>query len=81
ERISVKEALDAITIGAAYMLKLDHLIGSIVPGKHADFAVLDRDPYEVAEPKELRDIAVLGTVVGGHHFPSPVAAATASALA
>ncbi|WP_062516119.1 amidohydrolase [Demequina gelatinilytica] len=74
ERISVKEALEAITIGPAYVLKLDHLIGSIVPGKYADFAVLDRDPFEVAEAKELRDIAVLGTVVGGVHFPSPVPA-------
>ena len=74
ERISVKEALEAVTIGAAYILKLDHLVGSIVPGKYADFAVLDRDPLEVSEPKELRDITVLGTVVGGAHFPSPVAA-------
>lgn len=73
ERISVKEALEAITIGPAYILKLDHLIGSIVPGKFADFAVLDRDPLEVVEPRELRDITVLGTVVGGVHFPSPVA--------
>ncbi|WP_062530608.1 amidohydrolase [Demequina rhizosphaerae] len=72
ERISVKEALEAITIGPAYLLKLDHLVGSIVPGKFADFAVLDRDPFEVAEAKELRDINVLGTVVGGVHFPSPV---------
>ncbi|SEJ37267.1 amidohydrolase [Demequina mangrovi] len=75
EKISVKEALEAITIGPAYLLKLDHLVGSIVPGKFADFAVLDRDPFEVAEPKELRDITVFGTVVGGAHFPSPVLAA------
>ncbi|SEJ37037.1 amidohydrolase [Demequina mangrovi] len=74
EKISVKEALEAITIGPAYLLKLDHLVGSIVPGKFADFAVLDRDPFEVAEPKELRDITVLGTVVGGVHFEAPVAA-------
>ncbi|WP_143338132.1 amidohydrolase [Demequina sp. NBRC 110054] len=73
ERISIKEALEAITIGPAYLLKLDHKVGSIVPGKFADFAVLDRDPMEVAEPKELRDITVLGTVLGGAHFPTPVA--------
>jgi len=73
ERISVYEALEAVTIGPAYLLKLDHLVGSIVPGKYADFAVLDRDPVEVAEAKELREITVLGTVVGGVHHEAPVA--------
>ncbi|MGM0699000.1 MAG: amidohydrolase [Actinomycetota bacterium] len=67
ERISVPDALDAVTIGAAYMLKLDHLVGSLESGKFADFAILDRDPYE-CEPAELREITVRGTVVAGRHF-------------
>lgn len=69
ERISVPQALDAVTLGAAYMLKLDHLVGSLEAGKFADFAVLDRDPYE-CEPAELRDITVHGSVVAGRHFPA-----------
>lgn len=69
ERISVPEALDAVTLGAAYMLKLDHLVGSLEAGKFADFAILDRDPYE-CEPAELRDITVHGSVVAGRHFPA-----------
>ncbi|WP_062378777.1 amidohydrolase [Demequina pelophila] len=73
EAVTVKEALEAITIGPAYQLKLDHLLGSIVPGKYADFAVLDLDPLVVAEPRELREIAVVGTVVGGAHFRAPAA--------
>jgi predicted amidohydrolase YtcJ len=64
ERISVAEALHAVTLGAAYTLKLDHLVGSIAVGKFADFAVLDDDPFTVA-PEALRDIAVHATVVGG----------------
>lgn len=72
ERLTIFEALEAITIGPAYLLKLDHAVGSIVPGKYADFAVLDQDPAAVAEPADLREIAVLGTVVGGAHFPSPL---------
>lgn len=69
ERISVAEALEAVTLGAAYMLRLDHLIGSLEAGKFADFAILDRDPLSCG-PAELRDIVVRGTVVGGRHFPA-----------
>ena len=64
ERISVDSALRAITLGAAYTLKMDHLVGSIEPGKHADFAVLEEDPTAVA-PEALKDIAVWGTITGG----------------
>ncbi len=64
ERIDVAAALHAITLGAAYTLHMDHLIGSIEPGKYADFAVLDEDPLEV-EPGGLKDINVWGTIVGG----------------
>ncbi|WP_226534235.1 amidohydrolase [Microbacterium paraoxydans] len=64
ERISVDAALHAITTDAAYVLGQERVLGSLEPGKFADFAILDKDPYEVA-PEELRDIEVLGTVVGG----------------
>ncbi|MGJ5181471.1 amidohydrolase [Bradyrhizobium oligotrophicum] len=64
EALSVEQALCAITIGAAYTLKLDHLVGSIETGKYADFAVLEQDPFAVA-PEALKDVPVWGTVVGG----------------
>jgi predicted amidohydrolase YtcJ len=64
EALTVEQALAAITIGAAYTLKLDHLVGSIECGKLADFAVLDDDPLAVA-PDKLKDIPVWGTVIGG----------------
>ncbi len=64
QRISVPEALHAITLGAARTLKLDDEIGSIEIGKRADFAVLGADPTEV-DPAALKDIPVLGTVFGG----------------
>ena len=67
EKISVADALHAVTIGAAYTIKLDHLVGSIESGKFADFAVLEDNPYEVA-PKNLKDVQVWGTVVGGMTF-------------
>ncbi|GHV12592.1 amidohydrolase [Clostridia bacterium] len=41
------EALKAITVNPARILKVDHLIGSITPGKRADFAIFDGDPLSV----------------------------------
>ncbi len=65
ECISRAEALWAITMGAAYTLKIEQEVGSIEAGKRADFAVLDADP-ETAD--DLRDIGVWGTVQGGRIF-------------
>ena len=69
ERIDVEDALRAITLGAAFTLRLDHLVGSIEPGKYADFAVLDDDPTTV--PVEaLKDVSVWGTVIDGIARPA-----------
>ena len=72
EKISVADALHAITLGAAYTLKLDEEVGSIDVGKRADFAILDDDPLAVA-PEKLKDIGVWGTVLGGRVFEAPQA--------
>ncbi len=65
ERISVDRAIRAITVDAAFVLNRDDSLGSIEVGKHADFAVLDDDPYEV-EPGALKAIGIHGTVLGGN---------------
>ena len=64
ERVSVVEALELITIGAARTLHLDAEIGSISPGKRADFAILGEDAVSVV-PEKLGAIPVLGTVYSG----------------
>ena len=64
EKLSVYDALYAVTLDAAYTLKLDHDLGSIEPGKLADFTVLEEDPFEV-DPMGLKDIPIWGTVLGG----------------
>ena len=56
-------------MGAAYQLKMDSEIGSITPGKFADLAVLEDDPYKV-DPNELRNVPIWGTMLGGKIFPT-----------
>ena len=40
-------ALKALTLAGAQMLGLEEHIGSLAPGKDADFAILDGDPLSV----------------------------------
>lgn len=70
ERISAYDALEAVTLTPAYLLKLDHELGSLECGKCADFAVLDESPLDV-DPVTIKDITVWGTVLGGKKFPAP----------
>ncbi len=67
-RISAEDALRAVTLGSAFLLGLDGELGSIEPGKWADFTILARDPLTV-DPMTIRDIPVQATVVGGRVFP------------
>jgi predicted amidohydrolase YtcJ len=64
QRILARDALRAFTLDAAYLAHEDHLKGSLVPGKLADFVVLDKDPLAIAA-EQIKDIQVAQTVVGG----------------
>jgi len=68
ERISVYDALKAVTIEAAYSWRQEDSLGSITPGKVANFTVLGADPLAV-DPAGLADIPVLGTLFEGRWFP------------
>jgi predicted amidohydrolase YtcJ len=69
QRVTVDDALRAMTIEAAYQLHLDHEIGSIEFGKKADFCVLEADPLEI-DPLELKDMPVWGTIFAGEPNPA-----------
>jgi predicted amidohydrolase YtcJ len=68
ERITVEQALRAITIDAAFVLGVEEEIGSIVAGKTADFTILEQDPYAVP-PEALKDVPIWGTVFEGTPYP------------
>ncbi len=64
QRLSVTDALRAYTQGAAYAGFDEDRMGSVEPGKCADFVVLEDSPWEVPGAK-IADIDVAMTVVGG----------------
>lgn len=63
QRMTVKEALQAYTLGGAYAGFAEQQLGSLKSGKLADLAVLDRDPLTSAE--SLEQIKVEQTYVAG----------------
>ena len=64
QRVSVKEALHAVTLGAAFQYFEEDEKGSIAVGKQADFVVLEKNPMKV-DPLDLADIAILETFSRG----------------
>ena len=50
--LSPMEAIQVATLSSARLLQMEHMIGSIEEGKHADLVVVDGDPLE--------DISILG---------------------
>jgi predicted amidohydrolase YtcJ len=64
QRVPREAMLYAYTRSAARAMDQQSRIGSIAPGKQADFALLDRDVLTVTT-EEARDTKVLWTMVGG----------------
>jgi predicted amidohydrolase YtcJ len=65
QTISIDDGLRAYTINAAYHLRRENDLGSIEPGKLADFVQLSADPY-LCNPSTLEnDVTVLATWSGG----------------
>lgn len=64
QKISVYEALRAVTVEGAYQYHEEASKGTIEPGKRADLVILDRDPLSIPA-MELKDIKVLKTIKDG----------------
>ncbi len=64
QRITREEALRMWTVNGAYLTFEEKMKGTIEPGKLADFAVIDKDYFAVAED-EVKSIEPVRTVVDG----------------
>jgi predicted amidohydrolase YtcJ len=65
EQISVQDAVEAYTRGAAYAAFLDNRVGTLERGKQADIAVLSQDIFSVPHV-EIGKTKVVMTMVGGN---------------
>ncbi len=64
QKMTLLEAFRAFTLDAAYAEHQEKTLGTLEPGKWADFIVVDRDIFAVA-PEKIWSTAVLETWVGG----------------
>jgi predicted amidohydrolase YtcJ len=64
QKLTVAEAVELYTMGSAYAEFQDKEKGSITPGKLADMVILSEDIFRI-NPKQIRDVKVLTTIVGG----------------
>jgi len=62
--ITIEQAIYIYTMGGAYSEQKENEIGSITPGKFADFIVLDQNLLEI-KPTEIHKTTVLSTFLGG----------------
>lgn len=64
QRMTRAQALRSMTIWAAHANFQEGVLGSITPGKYADFVVMDRD-WMQAPPEEIMATQILATYSGG----------------
>jgi predicted amidohydrolase YtcJ len=62
--LSREEALKMFTVHAAYAAHQEEIIGSLTPGKYADFIMIDKDYFEI-ETSDIWKIKILETWVAG----------------
>ena len=64
EKISVLDAIKAVTINSAYQYFEEHKKGSIKEGKVADLIIIDKNPLKI-NTDEIKNIKVLETIKHG----------------
>lgn len=64
QRLSVQEALEGFTTGAAYAAYAENRLGRLAPGFLADLIVLDNDPF-TCNFEDMKNFQSSATMVGG----------------
>ena len=64
QRLSLLEAFQGYTTGAAYAAGMENHLGKLAPGYLADLLVLNDDPF-TCQPEQLLDLQPVATMVNG----------------
>jgi predicted amidohydrolase YtcJ len=65
QRVSLEQAFNAFTRGAAHAAFAEDRLGSLEPGRMADFLFIDRDIFDGADQRRIRETQVVETWLGG----------------
>jgi predicted amidohydrolase YtcJ len=65
QRLSMQEAIEGFTLGAAYAAYAEDRMGKLAPGYLADLIVLEEDPF-TCDPEAVKDMHSSATMVDGH---------------
>ncbi len=65
QRLTHEQAFDAFTRRAAFASFAEDRLGTLEPGRFADFIFVDTDIFRTSSPAETRETRVLETWVGG----------------
>jgi predicted amidohydrolase YtcJ len=65
ERLTLEQAFDAFTRGAAFASFAEDRLGTLEPGRMADFIYIDTDLFRTSNPAQIRDTRVLETWLAG----------------
>lgn len=71
QRITIDDALRAVTLDAAWQLFMEDEVGSLAPGKYADLVVLGQNPRTV-DPSGLAEIPIHDVYLGGVRQGPPI---------
>jgi hypothetical protein len=76
QRLTLEQAFDAFTRRAAYASFAEERVGTLEPGRMADFVFIDRDIFRTSDPAAIRETRVLETWLGGNRVWERAPAAT-----
>ncbi len=64
QKLSMRQAIEGFTTGAAYAAYAENRQGSLAAGRLADLIVLEKDPF-ICNPEEVKDLQSSATMVAG----------------
>jgi len=64
QRLTIREAIEGFTTGAAYAAYSENRVGKLAEGYLADLIVLEKDPF-TCDPEEMKDLQLSATMIDG----------------